>query len=211
MKYILLFSVITWMLYSCNKDNPTPPQQAPADFFFPMKVGNFWVYKVTTQNGPHPNYTIDISFDTLRITDDTVIGSVTYYQFRSLSRQGLANDWWLGDSSGTILFSNGDRFPLSDIADDTISSYLTDNGFDHRVYKSGVLDTLITVPAGTYHCLESVLDFYYLTTSPPLPNSNPRQTLSYFCKNIGLVKTKNWYSSESGDVISELESYFIQP
>lgn len=209
---LLKIAALLLLLQACQKDKQTTTQSgtSPAAYL-PLKAGNYWVYKVTIQNGAYPNYTINEVMDTLRIDGDTTINGSIYYLFKGSNYQLLGNNSLLRDSSGVLVYSNGVRYPLSLTANDTLASYASDGGAGYRVYSTGNTDTLINVTAGAFQSSEMVLDYYYTSGPPPVPNANPRTVLHYYAKGIGLVKSKTWYSSSPGDIISELQSYHIEP
>lgn len=210
MKQLTIAALLLLMLQACQKDktNPLPPANAsPAEYFFPMKTGNYWVYKITDSNTPTPT----VTYDTLRVIGDTSINGITFYQLKTSNMQMIPNGSFVGDSAGYIVYSNGNRFPLSTLANDTLSADTTDAAMLYRVYRSGNLDTTIVVPSGSYQTVEAILDAYYLQGPPPPPHTNPRPVLSYFSKNIGLVKCVTYYVSGPGNITSELQNYHIQP
>lgn len=212
MKQLTIAALLLLLLQACQKDktNQTPASATSVEYL-PMKIGNYWAYKVTTEQGVYPNTNVVVTHDTMRIVSDTVIDGNTYYMFNGGGSQLIYNNTLLRDSAGFIVYYGGGRYPLSLIANDTLAAYTADNGFDYRVYRSGNLDTAITVPAGGFQTVESVMDFYYLQGSPPPTVSNPRPVLGYYAKNVGLVKCVGWYASGSGNMVSELEGYYIQP
>ncbi|HLP49466.1 MAG TPA: hypothetical protein VK154_01140 [Chitinophagales bacterium] len=209
MKQLTIAALLLLLLQACQKDkaNPTPESATASEYFFPMKTGNYWVYKITDSNYATPT----VTYDTLRVIGDTSINGTTFYQLKTSNMQMIPNGSFVGESSGYIVYSDGKRFPLSLVANDTISLDSSAAPYYFRVYKSGSLDTAIAVPSGSFQAAESILNFYYLQGPPPPPNTNPRPILSYFAKNVGLVKCVTWYASGPGSIVSELESYYIQP
>lgn len=209
MKQLTIAALLLLLLQACQKDkaNQTPESATASEYFFPMKTGNYWVYKVTDTNTPTPT----VTYDTLRVIGDTSINGSVFYQLKTSSMQMIPNGAFVGASAGYIVYSDGNRFPLSINVNDTLSADTTDAATLYRVYRSGNLDTTIVVPSGSYQTVETVLDAYYLQGPPPPPHTNPRPVLSYFAKNIGLVKCVTYYVSGPGNITSELQSYYIQP
>ncbi len=203
----IVLSVILFALQACHKDKPAEQQQdMPSAYFYSMKTGNYWAYRVTDFMVQPPR----VTQDTLRVVDDTIVNGIVFYQFSGSGLQLAGSNQWLGDSSGYIIRMGGARYPLSLIANDTLSASGSDLGFDFRVYRTGVTDTLINVPIGGFSCVESILDFYYLQNVPPFV-TNPRQVFTYYSKNVGIVKAITWYASSPDDIVSELTGYYVQP
>ncbi len=206
---LLKIAALLLLLQACQKDKQNPlPASATAADYLPLKTGSYWAYKVTTDYGNTPGTTV--THDTMRVIGDTLINGITYYQLKTSNQQMIPNQSLLGSNNGLVVYANGNRFPLSLTANDTTAAYTADDGFDYRVYRTGNLDTAITVPAGGFQVVESVMDFYYLQGSPPAGTTNPRPVYSYYAKNVGLVKCVGWYASGSGLMVSELEGYHIQ-
>lgn len=207
---LLQIAALLLLLQACQKDKntPTPANATPTDYL-PMKTGSYWAYKVTADNGNIPGTTA--THDTIRVVGDTLINGITYYQLKTTGMQTIPNQSLIGSSNGLLVYTNGNRFPLSLIANDTTAAYTADDGLDYRVYRSGNLDTTISVPLGGYQTVESIMDFYYLQGSPPNGIANPRPVYTYYAKNVGLVKCVTWYAAGPGLTISELEGYHLEP
>jgi hypothetical protein len=210
--YFPLVIVCLMLLSNCKKDKSPveiPEQRTASQYFPPLKTGNFWVYKVTFESGPYPNYTLTTEYDTVKVLRDTLIGGRRYFEITNGAIQGLGHGLY-ADSAGWIITYNEGLFPLTAIANDTVWQD-TMGAILYGVYKTGNTDTTISVPVGSFACTEMIGDIYYLYDSPPIPNTNPRKTFTYFCKNVGVTKALTWAASGPGNVVSELHSYHIQP
>lgn len=203
----LLFILVLSNCSKEKKNNTTPG--TPAEYFLPMKTGNFWVYRTQIENGTYPNYTVNTVYDTVKVRRDTVIGGRTYYEIIQGGLIGLGSGLY-ADSAGWIIHYTDGLFPLSTAANDTITQD-TIGGILYLVYKTGAADTSVMVPSGNYNCTEMIGDAYYLNGPPPAPHTNPRQLFSYYSRGIGVVKSLTWYASASGNITSELHTYYIQP
>ena len=211
MKPFALTIILVGILFSACRENdpqPTPQLASAKDYFFPLKVGNYWVYRTEAETGDYPSYAIDTSYDTLRVISDTVINSITYYQLIG-SLTTLTN--FYGDSAGYIVYREGILFELDTVPNAILRQDTTDAGLFYREYKTGSIDTTITVPVGSFSCIETELNANYLLGNPPTPNPNPRPAFWYYTENIGLVKSITWYVNASGKITSELVDYQLIP
>lgn len=208
--FVVIIIATGILLSACEQNNPQLHQQIASakDYFFPLKVGNYWVYRTEAETGVYPNYTLDTFYDTLRIVSDTLINSITYYQLTG-SLTTLAN--FYGDSAGYIVYREGILFELDTVPNAILRQDTTDAGFFYRVYRTGSIDTNITVPVGSFICIETILDAHYLVGNPPSPNANPRSAFWYYAENVGLVKSITWYAAASGKITSELVDYHLIP
>lgn len=203
--------LIILLLSNCKKDKDRPLEESPtaAEYFMPLKVGNYWIYKREMENGNYPDYTISTTYDSVRITRDTVINGRTYFEIKGGLFLGL--NGLFADSSGYIINGTGQLYPLSTRANDTVSISTDPGGAFSFVFRTGNVNTSITTGAGSFSCTQMILDFYYNTSSPPIPNHNPRMGYTYYSENIGIVKCETFYAAQSGKTILELEGYYIQP
>jgi hypothetical protein len=166
------------MLTSCKKDNPVDSSPSVKQIW-PLKMGNTWAvhmieYDTTgavTQSGS----------GTLVVTTDTIVGGETWYQISGVGSDGLmfytnrSDGLWVMSSSTSGLFQGlFFKYPVS--AGDSWNL-----GGDQMFLQSA--DTLITVPAGTFHCYEyrlSMSDYYY------------------FCPGVGFIAEDSYSSTNSG-------------
>lgn len=211
-KHLAAFGFILAMIFlsNCGKENVSPKPLNPnaAGYFMPLKIGNFWVYKVTIENGNYPNYTYDRGYDTVRISSDTTINGNHYFEIKS--KVIGVYDGFYADSAGWIVRLDNSIYPLSLTPNDTVAQYAIGSNFLNVVEHTGVADTVIQVPAGVFRCIEMIGAVYYVQDTPPAPNTNPRQSLNYYSENIGLTKCKTFFVDQPGNIIVELQSYFIQ-
>jgi|GEM_PF-3533836 len=203
---LLLLLTIT----ACKKDKPDP-DTTPAetltgkDYFFKLKVGNYWVYK--TENHDDPNVPPYTRYDTVRVVSDSVInGNHTYY-ITSACLGVRTGDYT--DSAAVIIDSYDNPFKYLPHQGDTIN--IDDNTYVSTITYTGKRDTVLSTNAGSFHCFEDLIDGYYMNQPPPPPTTNPRTLYTYYGKNIGLVKYVYWYAFSPATFTSELYSYHIEP
>jgi hypothetical protein len=84
-KFIFILLIASLTIIACKKENnrlaaPIDTPQNPVNAFFPMVIGNYWVYEFSTklQDG---SIVGTPSIDTLKIVGDTLINDTKYLEF----------------------------------------------------------------------------------------------------------------------------------
>jgi hypothetical protein len=207
----LLIMMCLLLVVACKKKKEpatviTPPiAPTPSNYFFPFKTGNYWVYQRVNYDGS----TNPVVYDTIRVTGDTVIRSITYYNLtQGGDFEGIAG--FYGDSAGYVVTPTG-PFNVRTQQGDTIAKDSV-GGIYYQVTRTGKTDTTISVQAGNFSCVQTIRDFYYPSNYPPPgSNTNPRETYIYYAKNIGLAYTTAFFVSSPYTITMQLVSYHISP
>ena len=206
MKKLLLLPLLALLcMQACKKDDAdNEPQASSADYFFPLKVGNYWVYEtLNTQNN-------STTINTISILGDTVVNGRTFYRFNSISPisiMGVLGEYLLADSSGYIIDPTGFVYMANNGAMDTIE--ITSGSAYDMVTRTGNRDSVVNVPAGSFYTLETVADVYYKSITSPT-GINPRSMHSYAAKNIGNVKSTYFYYASVDAYVITLKSYHLE-
>lgn len=194
-------------MQACKKDEPDDQAKAakPIDYFYPMKVGSYWIYEtLNTQTNA-------VTLDTIKVLGDTIISGRTYYRFNKLSLNNYIvpeAEYLLADSSGSIVDPSGFVYEINTGGQDTISN---SSGPDYdMVLRTGNRDTVVNVPAGSFHTLETIMDMYYTNMTPPA-GINPRHWYNYTTKGIGSIKSTYFYAANPDEFVVTLKSYHIEP
>ena len=208
MKKLMLLPLLALLcLQACKKDEPAeeqPEAAKPSDYFFPMKVGNYWVYESINSDGT--NY----RQDTLHIDGDSILNGRTYYHFQhQLVPYVISAKGWYADSSGYILSLEGGGPGVDITVEDTLSR-LTPNGFD-IIERVGNRDTAFTVTAGTFESIEVITDAYYLNEPVTGGGTNPRQAFAYHAKGVGTILNRYFFISQTTTTTTQLKSYNLEP
>lgn len=154
--FFILLVIIT--LISCKKnddaDPNTPQVQDPiTNDYFPMNIGNYWVYEFQTKD-PSGNIVGNTSYDTLKIVSDTVIANETYYVLTT-NKPYINSRKTFRDSSGYIIDENG-TIKLLPSANEAIYNfhYGYIAGDTAYAYWEEFQDNItIQSPTGDYTCL----------------------------------------------------------
>lgn len=205
------------MLCSCHKKKeeiktptppPTPVVDMPDNYFYPLKTGNYWVYKRTEVMGSGPTANTTITMDTIRITYDTIINGQRNYYFTDGVWEGIYAGFY-ADSAGYIL-NNGFVQAFIDLKpNDTLWRDSTPN-YIIQTMRSPLTDTTITVPLGTYACWQTIQEVYFVngTGNPDVPN--PRTARRFYARNVGLIKSYAFYSNTPGGITAELVEVHLE-
>lgn len=172
LKSILVILIL--LLFGCGKDksNPNSSQSGTSyHYWYPLSVGNFWVYQKQTSISP-PQYIID----TIRIVGKYLNDKDSIYAFKGGDKYsafyqtyfGLRKDaeglFYRYDSLYTIIKNNSGIFvkglllsPNVNVNQiDSINCVYCDEPCRLKVYS---IDEVITVPAGVFTCIHLI--FYY--------------------------------------------------
>lgn len=147
-KISLTLITFLFLLYACKKNNdgpssPSPEPEITINEFFPMNIGNYWVYKFVNKD-VNGDVLGNIIYDTLKIVSDTTINSHNYFQFTT--NKPTSNTQFLRrDSSGYIVDVNGD-IKLYPYANEGVFNfhYLTLNGDTVYSYWEEYADNIQT-------------------------------------------------------------------
>ena len=147
----------------------------------------------------------------MKVLRDTTINGRTYYEFNKFILGVLNETIWpaiVADSAGYVIGLSGSIVVINDGTRDTISSH--DYGYLNAIIKTGLLDTAVSATAGSFTCLETVTDVYYVNGNSPT-GTNPRYMYEYWSKHVGLVKRSYFYANAPYEDIVTLKSYHLEP
>jgi len=171
----LLFCFAIFMLTSCKKDNPVDTSPSVTQIW-PLKPGNTWAF--STIEYDTTGSVIHSESGAFVVTTDTIVAGETWYHITgagSMFYTNRSDGLWVMSNSTSGLFQ-GLFFKYPGSAGDSWNL-----GEDQMFLQSA--DTLITVPAGSFHCYEyrlSMIDYYY------------------YCPGIGFIAEDSYSSTNSG-------------
>jgi len=190
MNKLLLISVILFTLFSCSKQEDVTINKLEEEVgnFFPLNVGNYWIYQVS-QLDTNGNSTFQ-KIDSTYIVGDTAINNNVYYIFKSST--SLFYTQFLRDSSGYIVDEMGQKFLYQMMTDDTLYTNLikTFNGdtlsFTYRMMRKP--PSLITCVLGDFIALDAEMTRY-------LPFTGRTDIGHYFySSSIGLILRQDFFT-----------------
>ena len=211
MKRIILSIFIASLLFSsCKKDNDTPPPTESVLDYFPLSVGNYWVYERYGCDSTWTDCTSK-SIDTSFITKDTIIDGNTYFKIEGTSPVGQPSTSFFRDSLdyivdniGNIMFSSTDFD--SKLAEEYIIVNETDTAF-YWYYQMQKEPYNIEVDAGTFECLDNQMSFFRHQDD----FEKEFNTHQLFAKEVGPVLKQAMFASSTSGFKQELIGYKIIP
>ncbi len=212
-KPLLIIPLSVLVFFSCSKDEATSCESTIiSENYYPLAVGNYWVYDRYSVN----NDSI-ISFsgqDSVVIVSDTLINGETYYvheSFTETGSPGLANYGTVRDSSGYRVNSTGIiLFSTTDDSDTLAYAFNQEVAFDWWVTSfMDLIPQSISVPAGTYDCLEYIGRIETDAGGGTLENY-PKFLRTHYANGVGRVKFNlHWFSSTS-EIVYELNRFHLE-
>lgn len=167
-KQILYFSILLLTFTSCKTDNPVDVNIPSNSVLLPLDVGNSWTFRRTVYN-----------------TDGSINYSDTITQ-KIVKDSSLYGFKWSFESYEQILFQNDEQGLWVFYAEPRLyyryPSFRNVNfvqNFDTVTVIS--TDTLVTTPAGTFHCYHYRIDF----------NNFPIN--QFICPDLGFVNMEYGY------------------
>ena len=167
-KQILYFSILLLTFTSCKTDNPVDVNTPSTSVLLPLDVGNSWTFRRTVYN-----------------TDGSINYSDTITQ-KIVKDSSLYGFQWSFESYEQILYQNDEQglwiFYTEPRLYYRYPSFRNVNfvqNFDTVTVIS--TDTLVTTPAGTFHCYHYRIDF----------NNFPIN--QFICPDLGFVNMEYGY------------------
>ena len=222
MKKLIFLGVITLLFYNaCKKDSSTAvtsdQEINKKDTYFPMKVGNYWVYEIFEVD-TSGNETVINRPDSIYIAGDTIINGEKYFIFKGPVQ------WWgnnidsaeykrdscrnIVDNYGIISLSN------TNFSDTLYSFYIQSFPGDtlfHIWYKMENIATPFYTKCGNFDVVDyrgTMVDYKnrYLKTQLKYP----RYIHHYYAKNIGLVMSTSFFALMPGHYEERLVRYNVE-
>lgn len=154
---VIILIVISLTACNNNSTQPTKPV-VKQDYIMPLAVGNIWVMSIKELR---PDSTIyRSSIDTIRILSDTIINGIKWYIPIWSGLYLRNNEWGLNTyESESGIEAKSYKYP-AEINFSWITDTLTWGSnnypftYDTLIYGYRIdrIDTLVTVPAGTFNC-----------------------------------------------------------
>ena len=196
---------------SCKKDEPTETpetQQSSVMDYLPLTPGNYWVYEQHFYDSAGIEHNQTWGNDTVEVISDTSVNNLIYHRIVEHNFNGFAkHDTALyRDSSNCIVNNKG-----------TVSFRLTPGvvytyypSYDSTMYyidfSLAAQSSAITVPAGTFDCLDYQGAVYSKIDSFAVPDTIHK----YYSKNVGIIKRTYLLLYAKYIIELDLISYHIQ-
>jgi len=192
------------VLVSCNKDkdanegyNPNP---VPVPNYFPMAIGNYWVYDLYKVEVNQESLTD--KRDSLMITNDTIINENTFYVFRGnwFPQQNVTKLY--RDSMGFIINPAGEIIFTSNINNTVyyqhtlfFDSTQTDTVY-YMEYLTDERIEFVDLPIGQYNAMCRTVNYITFPAEENFPDTlKYRSYKAKFIENIGQATDAVFYAS----------------
>ena len=205
-RIIFLILILAIGFSSCKKDDPNPdpiPTETVLEYF-PLNVGNYWVYETSSCDSTWTDCHITKT-DTVRITKDTLISNKKYFKIESTNPLNYYVPSFLRDSLDYIINNFGDII-MSNTDFNTIfgEEYIvSQDTLYHWSVKMQEENYNIEVPAGTYNCLDKELSFFRHQEN----FEHEFNTHVYYAKGVGPIYHNWMYASTTAGIKQELVSF----
>jgi hypothetical protein len=207
--FIIVIGISIIFLMSCHKENSTSTTSTTTSVldYFPLKTGNYWVYKpfqVDTSGNIVP---LNWKNDSIVVNNDTVINNNSYHTITEYNYLGSTNSniYYYRDSANCIVDNFGDI--IFSINSGVIYKKYFDPdtiAFNNSTYINTT--TSITVPLGTYSCVDFKGDVFR-----KIDNYNKAYLIHKYCYiGIGIVKHTELFITSLEQIQLELVKYHVQ-
>jgi len=184
------------LLASCKKEDSLAPVSSQTTEYFPLEIGNYWVYEHYDIN-PSGNESKKDLVDSIVISRDTTINGHQYFIYEGISHPSHPN-WGiiniLRDSSGYIVNNNG-QIHFAQNFTDVLYTKAEVTGGDTLFtlsYKVEEVPNTVLVPAGEFEVLnyKGTLKELKLTSG-----FTDRHVDNFYAKDIGKILESYFYFS----------------
>lgn len=153
--------------------------------YFPLAVGNKWVYEHTKTGGMMDSKNESVSTRTIEITGTKEVKGFTFYEFKSVEDDDIQSGYYFYDDQG-LKFTRDDKRPqrhsLLILKDNpqVDETWFETSSSDVEYTVEAIED--FTTKAGTFNCI-LVRNQY--------SKSNDRSYLTWYAKGVGIISQKH--------------------
>jgi len=206
MKRLILVVFVTIIAFqSCKEnDNPDPEPQNSVLEYFPLAIGNYWVYERSSCDSTWTDCNL-ISIDTNRITKDTLINELLYYKMEGKNILGNNIPVYLRDSNNFIVNSIGQILLTTQVFDSILyEKYVMDINQNDTIFYlfNQMIDhpNNVVVQAGTFNCIDNRTTLFKVQEGI----NEGINAHSYYAKGVGLVYHNSIFAGSLGGLKREL-------
>jgi hypothetical protein len=211
MKHVLLIIIaFLFVFQSCKKDEPDPnpaPQESVLNYF-PLTIGNYWVYETLQCDSGLINCE-HVSIDTNVVSKDTLIDGELYYKIEGM-RLYYNDPVYYRDSGDFIVDSNGEIIFTIKQSNEKYNVRYVINQYDTIFYWYYQLyDDMIDVNTSIadFECLDFRLSFFRAADNYEIEHN----TNHMYSKDIGLIEESAVFVSSLSGRKRVLTGYHVQP
>ena len=197
---------------SCNKKDAPAPETPTTTLsvadYFPLTTGDYWVYKQSEYDTSGNVIPQTWKNDSVVVKNDTVINSKTYHIVANYNYLGNTNPMfsYYRDSSDCVVNEGGGIIFSIKTPGIIYKHILSPDTVAYVDYTFIATPISITVPLGTYSCVDFKGDVYRKADN----YSKSYLVHNYNCKNIGPVKKMELYVGSLYRLNFDLLAYHVQ-
>jgi hypothetical protein len=198
-----------FIFFSCSKQDNDPPkeEQTTVTDYFPLNVGNYWVYQRSVCDSGEVNCEMQ-AIDSCYIDKDTLINGKTYFKYNSdgpgeQTMYMRDSGDYIVELSGEIIFTQTDSANIFN--QQAIDNYEGDTIY-HWYYQLTASNDVI-VPAGSFDCLDMRGHFFRLQDDFKIDHNMH----NCYAPKVGLIRKTGVFASNLTVIKSELIGYHIEP
>lgn len=208
----------TAMLFSFNScKTENEPSDETQSIYLPMSVGNYWIYQhfiVDSLGNEHPLN----SFDSVVITNDSLINNKLYYEFGG-KQDNTHFHKFLRDSAGYLVTIDGQKIFSTYNFKDTLlkqNDSLEFSKIKRLIFtfkiKMESAPVIKTTVAGEFSTLNArgYLTTYYYDSSAKLIDTIVTNQNTYYAKNIGIIVQEYHYYTDMKEYKRRFEKRLIR-
>jgi hypothetical protein len=212
MKQLTLLCAMALLSFmACQKENASTTPIINTENYFPMKVGNYWIY-VNSEVSSDGVETVLEGQDSVFIEKDTVINSKLYYKF--MTYYSKSKNYYQGsllrDSSQNILNEKGKLVFSAQNFTDTIEVDRSKNSLE--MFKSKYVklekEDNVKSSSGIHNCVDVRLTA--ILKQPAADGDTVRYSHNYYANNVGPLQKTCGYVSTRAYTKRDLLRYKVQ-
>jgi hypothetical protein len=165
--------------------NNSPGSPVVSSPYFPLAIGNIWIYEHIKKGGMMDSQNETVSTKTIEIISSKEVKGLTLYEFKSTENEKITSGYYFYDDQG-LKFTRDDKRPdkhslliLKDNpqVDDT---WLETSSSDVEYSVQAIED--FTTKAGTFNCILVRIQY---------SKSSDRSYQAWYAKGVGIVSQKH--------------------
>ena len=196
--YLLILLIICGFNIFNYRDENNLSSNNNANVLMPLKIGNYWIYKITYYENPESMKSIEI--DTISIIGDTIIKNEKYYKilykgYTDVLMVNKNDGLYVKIISNVILTLRFLRYPVNPNTNYTGYIYLKIEEYNEDIDKTysfamnvETLNENVKVQAGTFKCIKYISPDFDIDYKGKI-YIEWDSTHIFLAPNIGIIKT----------------------
>lgn len=202
---VFMFSLLSFFIFSCDKDETVITNPVIPESIIPLEVGNYWIYQGYRVESDGVVFQLPKQ-DSVYIDSVEIINGEEYYIFEGA--YSFPPVFSYRDSSGYLLTAGGQIHYSPKDDEGVLYERIWDLSNDDFIKASFEMDTSeeLTIPVGTFNTRKVVGKFDFSQSDYDCD----KEFISYYAKGIGLVRDDRFFASACEKTYFELIRYNVQ-